>query len=120
MISLTESAFCALWLQFCILSSFIHILWFKCGDFPEKQRKLRVSLGAVAFNFCPGFDSFLWGGLKEKAYANSPSSVQEFEDSIRSDVQKISHETFVEVFQNFENRPSYRTENDGDHIEKNG
>ncbi|MCP4494502.1 MAG: hypothetical protein GY820_45470 [Gammaproteobacteria bacterium] len=42
--------------------------------------------------FGPDFtpqDFFLWGALKEKLYANSPSSVQELEDSIRSEIQNI-------------------------------
>ncbi|MCP4487840.1 MAG: hypothetical protein GY820_11060 [Gammaproteobacteria bacterium] len=51
-------------------------------------------------------DFFLWGALKEKLYANSPSSVQELEDSIRIETQNISHETLVKAFQNVENRLS--------------
>ncbi len=64
-------------------------------------------------------DFFLWDALKEQLYANSPNSVQELGDSIRSEIQNISHETLAKVFQNFENRLSFCIENDGDHIENN-
>ncbi len=60
----------------------------------------------------------LWGALKEKVYCNNPATIGDLKNNIRMEVANISAETLVKVFQNFESRLRFCSENEGDHFEK--
>ena len=43
-------------------------------------------------------DFFLWGFLKSKVYSTLPETLDELEERIREETQKISEETLAKVF----------------------
>ena len=46
-------------------------------------------------------DFFLWVHLKSKVYANNPTTMRQLKLNVQQEMEAISKETLIKVFQNF-------------------
>lgn len=61
-------------------------------------------------------DFFLWGYLKSKIYANSPTTIQQLKDAIAQHVDEISPQLCTEVIRNFDHRVNVCRRSLGEHL----
>lgn len=62
-------------------------------------------------------DFYLWGFLKDRVYANRPTSIEELQDKIKSEIISISPEILQKVASSFLERLHYVISEDGGHFE---
>lgn len=62
-------------------------------------------------------DSFLWGNIKDKVYANNPETIAELKTAIQEVIESIDVSTLQRVLQNFALRLRHIIAIDGKHIE---
>ena len=62
-------------------------------------------------------DSFLWGNIKDKVYANNPKTIAELKTAIQEVIESIDVSTLQRVLQNFAIRLRHIIAIDGKHIE---
>lgn len=65
----------------------------------------------------PPCDFYLWGFLKDRVYANRPTSIEELQDKIKSEIILISPEILQKVASSFLERLHYVISEDGGHFE---
>ena len=66
-------------------------------------------------DFTP-LDFFLWGYLKSKIYANSPTTIQQLKDAIAQQINEISPQLCTEVIRNFDHRVNVCRRSLGEHL----
>jgi len=62
-------------------------------------------------------NSFLWGTLKGKAYANKPCTIQELENNIRREIAVISEDVLQATFANMKHRVQLCLDSGGEHFQ---
>ena len=66
---------------------------------------------------CKLRDFFLWGALKEKAYANKPRTTQELENNIWREITAISEDVLQATFANMKRRVQLCLDSSGEHFQ---
>ena len=62
-------------------------------------------------------DFFLWGALKENAYANKPRTIHELENNIRREISAISEDVLQATFANMTRRFQLCLDSGGEHYQ---
>ncbi|RYE12004.1 MAG: hypothetical protein EOP45_23665 [Sphingobacteriaceae bacterium] len=61
-------------------------------------------------------DYYLWGAVKDKCYANKPTTLEQLKHNIREEIGKIQPQTIENVLKNWVDRIAYCHASWGSHM----